>query len=204
MTTSILESYYDVGRSSQVGISNSDQYCCGSSWPVLPHIFAYCVHVVYTSIIFCYIIPNLFTLQQLPPWLSGKASHLYQLDMRRSLVRFGQVANFFFAFFEVWTIFEYLPFLSCSFCFCFQLSPSTIVNAYSKFLLFTFAMRRSSENERHIAVLRVGTYSVDILTYTFWCCVIRFALDLSIYLLFLHFVVRHMPKHLVNYVFLCY
>ena len=127
MTTPTLESYYDVGRSSQVGISNSDQYCCGSSWPVLPHIFAYCVHVVYTSIIFCYIIPNFFTLQQLPPWLSGKASHLYQLDMRRSLVRFGQVANFFFAFFEVWTIFEYLPFLSCSLCFCFQLSPSTIV-----------------------------------------------------------------------------
>lgn len=46
-----------------------------------------------------YIISNFFTLQQLPPWLSGKASHLYQLDMRRSLVRFGQVANFIFAFF---------------------------------------------------------------------------------------------------------
>lgn len=45
-----------------------------------------------------YIISNFFVLQQSPPWLSGKASHLYQLDMRRSLVRFGQVANCFFVF----------------------------------------------------------------------------------------------------------
>jgi hypothetical protein len=33
-----------------------------------------------------HIMSNFSTPQQSPPWLSGKASHLYQLDMRRSLV----------------------------------------------------------------------------------------------------------------------
>lgn len=116
----------------------------------------------------CYFISNFFTPQQLPPWLSGKASHLYQLYMRRSLVRFGQVANFIFAFFLRFK--QYLNIFRSSlvlFAFVCNSHQALSFNAYSKFLLFTFAMRRSSENERHIAVLRVGTYSVDILTYTF-------------------------------------
>ena len=114
-----------------------------------------------------YIISNFFTLQQLPPWLSGKASHLYQLDMRRSLVRFGQVANFFLRFLRFKQYSNIFRSSLVLFAFVFNSHQALSFNAYSKFLLFTFAMRRSSENERHIAVLRVGTYSVDILTYTF-------------------------------------
>ena len=62
-----------------------------------------------------------------------------------------------------------------------------------------FAMCRSSENECHIAVFRVGTYSVNILTYTFWNCAIRFALDLSIYLFCILYLAIRQSIQLITY-----